>query len=117
MISWTMTICDMVFQQLTKNLTCHWQFWQEMFCIPRHIIPYHQNQNSGSNHTAQLVTKLSKACVEICEGQVDDIKLAENKRIPTESEYIKMVEKKTAVLFEVACAMGAISAKKPAKDM
>jgi geranylgeranyl diphosphate synthase type I len=48
---------------------------------------------------------------------VDDIKLAENKRIPTESEYIKMVEKKTAVLFEVACAMGAISAKKPAKDV
>ena len=64
-----------------------------------------------------MVSKLSKACIEICEGQVDDIKLAENKRIPTESEYIKMVEKKTAVLFEVACAMGAISAKKPAKDV
>ena len=66
----------------------------------------------GSNYTAQLVTKLSKACIEICEGQVDDIKLAENKRIPTESEYIKMIEKKTAVLFEVSCAMGAICAKK-----
>jgi geranylgeranyl diphosphate synthase type I len=71
----------------------------------------------GSNYTAQLVTKLSKACIEICEGQVDDIKLAENKRIPTESEYIKMIEKKTAVLFEVSCAMGAICAKKSAKDV
>ena len=70
-----------------------------------------------SNYTAQLVTKLSKACIEICEGQVDDIKLAENKRIPTESEYIKMIEKKTAVLFEVSCAMGAICAKKSAKDV
>ena len=71
----------------------------------------------SSNYRSQLVSKLSKACIEICEGQVDDIKLAENKRIPTESEYIKMIEKKTAVLFEVACAMGAISAKKPAKDI
>ena len=71
----------------------------------------------SSNYTSQLVRRLSKACVEICEGQVDDIKMAENKRIPTESEYIKMIEKKTAVLFEVACAMGAISAKKPAKDV
>ncbi len=71
----------------------------------------------SSNYRSQLVSKLSKACIEICEGQVDDIKLAENKRIPTESEYIKMIEKKTAVLFEVACAMGAISAKKPAMDV
>ena len=71
----------------------------------------------SSNYTTQLIIKLSKACVEICEGQVDDIKLAENKRIPTESEYIKMIEKKTAVLFEVSCAMGAISAKKSTKDV
>ena len=71
----------------------------------------------SANYRSQLVSKLSKACIEICEGQVDDIKLAENKRIPTESEYIKMIEKKTAVLFEVACAMGAISAKKSAKDV
>ena len=77
---------------------------------------YHTISKSklSSNYTSQLVTKLSKACIEICEGLVDDIRLAENKRIPTESEYIKMIEKKTAVLFEVACAMGAISAKKPA---
>ena len=80
---------------------------------------YHTISKSklSANYRSQLVTKLSKACIEICEGQVDDIKLAENKRIPTESEYIKMIEKKTAVLFEVACAMGAISAKKPAKDV
>ncbi|MBT3744255.1 MAG: polyprenyl synthetase family protein, partial [Thaumarchaeota archaeon] len=71
----------------------------------------------SSNYTTQLVTKLSKACVEICEGQVDDVKLAENKRIPTEQEYIKMIEKKTAVLFEVSCAMGAICAKKKPKDV
>ena len=71
----------------------------------------------SSNYTTHLVTKLSKACVGICEGQVDDVKLAENKRIPTEREYIKMIEKKTAVLFEVSCAMGAICAKKKPRDV
>ena len=70
-----------------------------------------------SNYTTQLVSKLSKTCVEICEGQVGDIKFAENKRIPTGKEYIKMIEKKTAVLFEVSCAMGAICAKRKQKDV
>ena len=71
----------------------------------------------SSNYTTQLVSKLSKACIEICEGQVNDIKFAENKRIPTEKEYIKMIEKKTAVLFEVSCAMGAICAKRKQRDV
>ena len=71
----------------------------------------------SSNYTTQLVSKLSKACIEICEGQVDDIKFAENKKIPTEKEYVKMIEKKTAVLFEVSCAMGAICAKRKQKDV
>ncbi len=71
----------------------------------------------SSNYTTQLVSKLSKTCVEICEGQVGDIKFAKNKRIPTGKEYIKMIEKKTAVLFEVSCAMGAICAKRKQKDV
>ena len=71
----------------------------------------------SSNYTAELVSKLSKTCIKICEGQVDDIKFAENKRIPTEKEYVKMIEKKTAVLFEVSCAMGAICAKRKQKDV
>ena len=71
----------------------------------------------SSNYTTQLVSKLSKTCIEICEGQVNDIKFAENKRIPTEKEYIKMIEKKTAVLFEVSCAMGAICAKRKQRDV
>ena len=71
----------------------------------------------STNYTTQLISKLSKTCIEICEGQVDDIKFAENKRIPTGKEYIKMIEKKTAVLFEVSCAMGAICAKRKEKDV
>ncbi|MBI5146433.1 MAG: polyprenyl synthetase family protein [Thaumarchaeota archaeon] len=64
-----------------------------------------------------LVAKLAKACVDVCEGQVLDIKMAEGKKIPTKSEYIKMVEKKTSALFEVSCAMGAICAKRNEKDI
>ena len=71
----------------------------------------------SSNYTTQLVSKLSKVCIKICEGQVDDIKFAENKKIPTEKEYVKMIEKKTAELFEVSCAMGAICAKRKQKDV
>ena len=71
----------------------------------------------SSNYTTELVSKLSKACIKICEGQVDDIKFAENEKIPTEKEYVKMIEKKTAVLFEVSCAMGAICAKRKQKDV
>ena len=66
-----------------------------------------------SKISSGLVAKLAKACVEVCEGQVLDIKMAEAKKIPTESDYITMVEKKTSALFEVSCAMGAICANKP----
>lgn len=63
--------------------------------------------------SAGLVSRLAKACVDVCEGQVLDIKMAEGKKIPTKSEYIAMIEKKTSALFEVSCAMGAICAKRP----
>ncbi len=72
---------------------------------------------SKAYNTISSKSKLSKTCVEICEGQVNDIKFAENKRIPSGKEYIKMIEKKTAVLFEVSCAMGAICAKRKQKDV
>jgi geranylgeranyl diphosphate synthase type I len=69
------------------------------------------------NTSSLLVAKLAKACVDVCEGQVLDIKMAEGKKIPTKSEYIRMVEKKTSALFEVSCAMGAICAKGSQKDI
>src|SRR5207247_85831 len=37
--------------------------------------------------------------------------------IPSESLYIKMIEKKTSSLFIASCAMGAISAKRPKSDV
>ena len=65
----------------------------------------------------QLVSRLAKACVDVCEGQLLDIKMAETKKIPSQADYIKMIEKKTAALFDVSCAMGAICAKAKRKDI
>ena len=59
---------------------------------------------------SKLVSELSTVCVDICEGQQLDIKLASSKRLPTRQEYIEMIEKKTAALFSVSCSMGAICA-------
>lgn len=59
----------------------------------------------------QMVERMSVACKEICEGQAIDIGVASSTRLPTESDYITMIGKKTAALFEVSCALGALSAQ------
>ncbi len=71
----------------------------------------------SNNAKIQLVSKLAKACVDVCEGQVLDVKMAESKKIPSEKEYIEMIEKKTAALFDVSCSMGAICATVNQKDI
>ena len=72
---------------------------------------------SSPNATIHLISRLAKACVDVCEGQLLDIKMADEKRIPTEAEYITMIGKKTAALFDVSCAMGAICATNKPKDI
>ena len=71
----------------------------------------------SDNATTQLVSRLAKACVDICEGQLLDVKMAEERKIPTQKDYITMIGKKTAALFDVSCAMGAICASNKAKDV
>ena len=71
----------------------------------------------SANSTNQLVSRLAKACVDVCEGQLLDVKMAEERKIPTQSEYITMIGKKTAALFDVSCAMGAICATQKIKDI
>ena len=68
------------------------------------------NSKLSGNAITQLISQLAKGCVDVCEGQLLDIKMADEKRIPSQSEYIKMIGKKTAALFEISCAMGAICA-------
>jgi geranylgeranyl diphosphate synthase type I len=69
------------------------------------------------NATTHLISRLAKACVDVCEGQLLDIKMADEKRVPAEAEYITMIGKKTAALFDVSCAMGAICATNKPKDI
>ena len=73
--------------------------------------------NLPSNSVIELVSRLAKSCVDVCEGQLLDISMANNEKIPSQSQYIKMIEKKTAALFEVSCAMGAICANAKRKDV
>jgi geranylgeranyl diphosphate synthase, type I len=46
----------------------------------------------------------------VCEGQATDVGMALNRRFSSESHYLNMIGKKTAALFEVSCALGALSA-------
>jgi geranylgeranyl diphosphate synthase type I len=75
------------------------------------------NSNLSSKATNELVSRLAKACVDVCEGQLLDIKMAESKKIPSQANYIKMIEKKTSSLFDVSCSMGAICAKAKKSDI
>ena len=72
---------------------------------------------AGDAARARLASTLAGACVEICEGQSMDIEMAAGRGIPGRAEYIEMVGKKTAALFEAACVMGAISAGAGARDI
>ncbi len=59
---------------------------------------------------SQLVESLelmSKTCTDICEGQWMDMNFETRKDVK-EEEYMRMVEKKTAVLFASALKMGAV---------
>jgi len=75
------------------------------------------NSNLPSKATNELVSRLAKACVDVCEGQLLDIKMAETKKIPSQGNYIKMIKKKTSSLFDVSCSMGAICAKAKQRDI
>ncbi|ABK78236.1 geranylgeranyl pyrophosphate synthase/geranyltranstransferase [Cenarchaeum symbiosum A] len=65
---------------------------------------------------ARLTSRLAAACVDVCEGQLYDMDMAEGAKLPTRSEYIMMIGKKTASLFGAACAMGAICSGADEKD-
>lgn len=64
-----------------------------------------------------LVKTIADACVDICEGQIMDIGMASRASFPTRAQYITMINKKTAALFEAACVMGAQSARANKKDI
>jgi len=62
--------------------------------------------SSDPQRLVESLELLSKTCTDICEGQWMDMNFATRKDV-TEEEYMRMVEKKTAVLFATALKMGA----------
>ena len=60
----------------------------------------------------EMVAKLSSACIQVCEGQATDVHMASmNDELSIDSpQYINMISKKTAALFELSCAFGVLSA-------
>jgi geranylgeranyl diphosphate synthase type I len=72
------------------------------------------NMNNTNNSISEgsllsMIRKLSTACIDICEGQSQDLKFSKEYNFPTEGDYINMISKKTAALFEVSCSLGALS--------
>jgi geranylgeranyl diphosphate synthase type I len=57
--------------------------------------------------TAEIFNTVSAASFEVCQGQAEDIILAERKTV-TEMEYLEMVAKKTGALMEASTKIGAI---------
>jgi len=65
----------------------------------------------------KCVRIIAETCVEICEGQWEDIEFEDRDRV-SEDEYLAMVGKKTSVLYEASARIGGIlgGAKKGVVD-
>jgi len=57
----------------------------------------------------QMIRLFTDAVLEICEGQALD-KTFEGTTVVSESDYLKMIEKKTATLIRLSCQLGGIAA-------
>ena len=73
------------------------------------IIAYQFFENYEPKVFQELAKLFSKTALEVCEGQQYDVDFEERDDV-TETEYLKMIEYKTAVLVGAAMKMGAIVA-------
>jgi geranylgeranyl diphosphate synthase type II len=64
---------------------------------------------------AKALKLFNRAAIEVCSGQQLDIDY-ERKGVVSESEYLRMIELKTAVLIAASLKMGAVIADAPEKD-
>ncbi|MFW6436773.1 MAG: geranylfarnesyl diphosphate synthase [Halococcoides sp.] len=62
-----------------------------------------------TEHSVRALSELAATCTEICEGQTIDIDFEDRDAI-TETEYLEMVERKTAVLYGASAATPALLA-------
>ncbi len=79
------------------------------------ILAYQLFENYDPDTFRELAKLFSKTALEVCEGQQYDIDF-ETRDDVTLSEYLKMVEYKTAVLIAAAMKMGAVVAEASKSD-
>jgi geranylgeranyl diphosphate synthase type I len=60
----------------------------------------------------EMIARLSLACIQVCEGQAIDVHMAStnNESFLDSRNYLNMITKKTAALFELSCVLGVLSA-------
>lgn len=74
------------------------------------IMAYQQLHDYPSSQAKALHQLFSKTAIQICEGQQYDVEF-ETRNLVSETEYLQMIEYKTAVLVACALQMGAIIAE------
>jgi geranylgeranyl diphosphate synthase type II len=79
------------------------------------ILAYQYFEQYEPSIFRDLARLFSKTALEVCEGQQWDVDFEERDNV-TVSEYLKMIEYKTAVLVAAAMKMGAIVAKTSEKE-
>jgi len=69
------------------------------------------------NVIVELIAKLTRSCLDVSEGQALDVGMASNTKFSSGSQYIAMIGKKTAALFETSCELGAVCAQTNNRDV
>jgi geranylgeranyl diphosphate synthase type I len=71
------------------------------------ITSFTDTKNVSCKRILQALKEISEATIALCEGQTRDM-LFESEETVSEAEYLKMIEGKTAALFEVSARCGGI---------
>lgn len=64
-----------------------------------------------------LVDRLIESCIDVSEGQALDVGMASSSKFFSGSQYINMIGKKTAALFETSCELGALCSQTSRSDV
>ena len=68
------------------------------------------SRNSSSGGYCIIAQALALTASQMCEGELDEVMVREQKRLESEAEYLNIIAKKTASLYEAAATLGAIIA-------
>ena len=66
--------------------------------------------NSSFGGYCIIAQALALTASQMCEGELDEIMVREQKRLESEAQYLNIIAKKTASLYEAAATLGAVIA-------